>query len=223
MIAIIGDIHGCYYTLQELYEKIIEHTDEIYSVGDLTDRGNFSREVIDFCINRQIKPVIGNHDDLLMRATGLKPPGNETLNFWIKNHFKNGGMKTYQSYIPYFTERDIYSFRSTLEYYKHDKFLLSLPMSYEFEKVHLTHAGVTKLTKDTIWHREKLSKLDKLQVVGHTPNKRYVYKQGWYINIDTGCVYGGKLSAALVDEKTGTVIEFIQQKVHRSDTELNLM
>jgi serine/threonine protein phosphatase 1 len=47
MIAVIGDIHGCFLTLQKLVQKL--KTDfpriTIYSVGDLVDRGNFSYEV----------------------------------------------------------------------------------------------------------------------------------------------------------------------------------
>ena len=87
MIAIIGDIHGCYFTLKELYEKIIEHTNEIYSVGDLIDRGNFSRQVIQFCINNDIKPVLGNHDDMLLRATGVRQISESEQRHWIINHF----------------------------------------------------------------------------------------------------------------------------------------
>ena len=48
MVAVIGDVHGCYYTLKQLVEKIkAKYPDiSIYCVGDLVDRGNFSCEVI---------------------------------------------------------------------------------------------------------------------------------------------------------------------------------
>ena len=52
MIAVIGDIHGCYLTLVELYAQILKkYPDiEIYSVGDLIDRGNKSFEVMEFVL-----------------------------------------------------------------------------------------------------------------------------------------------------------------------------
>lgn len=220
MIAVIGDIHGCCYTLQELCTKIVQHTDEIYSVGDLVDRGNYSREVIDFCISRKIKPVVGNHDDMLMRATGLKDAGIESRRYWIEIHFRNGGRNTYLSYNPSFFDDDVLSFGELLKENGHAEFLLSLPTIYEFENLIITHAGISTLSNETIWHREKLEKLNKLQIVGHTPNKKYKYKPGWFGNIDTGCVYGNKLTAAIVDEKSGTILEFIQQKLNKNDSEL---
>ncbi|KAB2843644.1 MAG: diadenosine tetraphosphatase, partial [Ignavibacterium sp.] len=48
MVAIIGDVHGCYNTLKAIFEKIRKKYPDIiiYCVGDLVDRGNFSAQVI---------------------------------------------------------------------------------------------------------------------------------------------------------------------------------
>ena len=53
MVAVIGDVHGCYFTLTELYQKIqFKYPEvEVYCVGDLIDRGNYSREVVDFIVD----------------------------------------------------------------------------------------------------------------------------------------------------------------------------
>ena len=53
MIAVIGDVHGCYYTLVELYNNIKNKFPniEIYAVGDFIDRGNNSFEVMEFIKN----------------------------------------------------------------------------------------------------------------------------------------------------------------------------
>ncbi len=55
MIAVIGDIHGCFNTLKELVGKVKGKYPgiKIYSVGDLVDRGNFSYEVLDFIVMRR--------------------------------------------------------------------------------------------------------------------------------------------------------------------------
>ena len=61
MIAVIGDIHGCYYTLKELYYKIKNSypSAEIFSVGDLLDRGHYCLETVEFLKEKEIKYWIG--------------------------------------------------------------------------------------------------------------------------------------------------------------------
>ena len=58
---IIGDIHGEVTKLRALVEKA-GAVDEIISVGDLIDRGEDSRAVIEFCISQGIKACKGNHE-----------------------------------------------------------------------------------------------------------------------------------------------------------------
>ena len=57
MVAVIGDIHGCYNTLVKTYDEVkAKYPDiEIFSVGDLVDRGKFSFEVMEFIKSKKIK------------------------------------------------------------------------------------------------------------------------------------------------------------------------
>lgn len=79
-IAIIGDIHGCIDELEELYRKL-EHCslDKIYHAGDLVDRGPDSGAVIDFCIQRNMDGVLGNHEESILnhwrrnKESGFRP------------------------------------------------------------------------------------------------------------------------------------------------------
>ncbi|MEO8666384.1 MAG: metallophosphoesterase, partial [Ignavibacteria bacterium] len=66
-IAIIGDIHGCYHTLTDIFQHL-KNVKEVYSVGDLIDRGKYSKEVVGFCIENSIRAVKGNHEDMMIRA-----------------------------------------------------------------------------------------------------------------------------------------------------------
>ncbi len=61
---IIGDIHGCFYELQCLLDKIGPNKDdEIISVGDFVDRGPSSLEVVKFFRQNQNTVAIkGNHE-----------------------------------------------------------------------------------------------------------------------------------------------------------------
>lgn len=74
-IYAIGDLQGCFFSLQSLLEKVNFNTkqDELWLVGDLINRGVNSLEVIDWCYwhRDNIKIVLGNHD-LHFMAVALK-------------------------------------------------------------------------------------------------------------------------------------------------------
>ena len=47
---IIGDIHGCFLTLQKLVEKIGKN-EVFYSVGDIVDKGPDACKTLDFVMS----------------------------------------------------------------------------------------------------------------------------------------------------------------------------
>lgn len=66
-IAIIGDIHGCIDELQDLLDLLsAERLDAIYHLGDLVDRGPDSGAVVSLLRNRGIFGVMGNHEAKLL-------------------------------------------------------------------------------------------------------------------------------------------------------------
>jgi bis(5'-nucleosyl)-tetraphosphatase (symmetrical) len=71
----IGDIHGCWVTLQRLLERIEwdPERDSLWLVGDLVNRGPSSLEVLRWAYEHRgrLTVVLGNHDlHLLARAVG---------------------------------------------------------------------------------------------------------------------------------------------------------
>ncbi len=73
---VIGDIHGCWQTLQRLLEKIEWNAarDELWLVGDLVNRGPDSLAVLRWAVAHRdrLTAVLGNHDlHLLARACGV--------------------------------------------------------------------------------------------------------------------------------------------------------
>jgi len=85
---IIGDIHGCFSKLQNIYAKIqniIEDEDIIIFLGDYIDRGSDSYNVIEFLISISDKHNIvflkGNHESMLPDALD----NNLFLTEWIQN------------------------------------------------------------------------------------------------------------------------------------------
>ena len=64
--VIIGDIHGSINTFRELLDKLPDDIDQIYTVGDLIDRGAGVKEVVQECLDRNIISVRGNHEDMFL-------------------------------------------------------------------------------------------------------------------------------------------------------------
>jgi bis(5'-nucleosyl)-tetraphosphatase (symmetrical) len=78
---VIGDIHGCWRTLQRLLERIGWDPlhDELWLVGDLVNRGPQSLEVLRWAAGqKRLVATLGNHDlHLLARAEELLCPRPE--------------------------------------------------------------------------------------------------------------------------------------------------
>ena len=99
----IGDVHGCWLTLQRLLESIEwdRERDSLWFVGDLVNRGPSSLEVLRWAYENRgrLTVVLGNHDlHLLARAVGaakarkddtldeiLEAPDREKLLVWLKS------------------------------------------------------------------------------------------------------------------------------------------
>jgi Calcineurin-like phosphoesterase len=212
MIAVIGDIHGCYYTLTDLVKKIKQKYPgiKIYSVGDLVDRGNFSCEVMEFIKDAQIEFTPGNHDYMFMYF--IEQPTSVLGNAWIYN----GSENTTASY-----EGRTEKIRSHIELIK------KYPLFYNLSDCFISHAGISsyyksKLSKNylenldnlddvvdidlanehgILWTRDELINLGKLQIVGHTRmDKVTLDKVNNVAYIDTSAYTGNKLSAVIVEK-----------------------
>ena len=66
---IFGDVHGDASRLVRLLDQAHDYARErgiydldLYSVGDVIDRGPHSALVLDICVDRGVKPVLGNHE-----------------------------------------------------------------------------------------------------------------------------------------------------------------
>lgn len=234
---IIGDVHGCYNELIELLEdlgykiKEVSYDDEnfgfkinhsenrkIIFVGDLVNKGPDSLKVFKLVmsmINQKIAwSVKGNHEvkvENMLKGEKVKP-----------------GSSVEDSAIQLKSETR--SFRNKLE-----DFLEGLPGHSLFDNGNLVvaHAGIkeklqgkkSEIMEEFCIYGEPKDDLDKTKVpvrfhwaknykgkatvvYGHTP----VAKTDWInntINIDTGCAYGGYLTALRYPEK-----ELVSVKAH---------
>jgi len=213
MYYIIGDIHGCYDNLRKLYEMIsysINETDTLIFLGDYIDRGVNSFEVIEFLKilekNHTTVFLRGNHEDMFLSY--LKNQDTSGL------YLYNGGMATLRNY------REKQGYMALPE--KHKDFFNSLLFYYETDEFVAVHAGlrpgiddITEQSEyDLIWIRENFFlssyKWSRLVVFGHTPTQHipggkwgevYFNQEKNIAGIDTGAVYGGKLTCLRLPDR----------------------
>ena len=83
MVWAIGDIQGCYESLQKLLRAVAFDAshDTLWLAGDLVNRGPQSLEVLRFAYahRERVKVVLGNHDLTLLAAYWGIKPSNPTL------------------------------------------------------------------------------------------------------------------------------------------------
>jgi len=201
VIFAIGDIHGCANELRQLLNQLPQDSDTKYVfLGDYVDRGPDSREVIETILELSTRstvvPLLGNHEAMFLDF--LRDPESKAAAMFVLN----GGSATLASYS---NNRDEYSIPDS-----HISFLQSLHVMHETDQNVFVHAGLPQIPLEEIdpeddehfatmlWTRGRFLKTSyewgKVIVHGHTPVRR-VTQWPNRINIDTGCVYDGRLTA----------------------------
>lgn len=195
----IGDIHGCPDELTALLKAIdLDHRDTLIFVGDYVDRGPSAKDVIDVLIelkHHHSRGVFlkGNHEDMMLSFLGL--PGRYGESFLY-----NGGIATLESYG--IDELDDVTDRLP---FTHLDFLQNLETSHLRAPYLFVHAGVHPLrlleeqdAEDMLWIRQEFianpHELGHTVIFGHTPMRDVMLDLPYKIGLDTGLVYGGKLS-----------------------------
>lgn len=198
---VIGDIHGCWLTLQALLKKLPH--DNIILVGDLIDRGPRSREVVDWAVKNKIRATMGNHEHMLLLAhlaraaqaikdqepfsndssfaEAVESHERECFNLW----WRNGGDACLKSYDPHEGKR-----WSECIPYEHIRYIAEMPDYIIEGKLLVSHTGHA-LGADCIdtalWARGyRFPKDDYYRVFGHSVVKGGAFIQDRFANIDTG-------------------------------------
>jgi len=224
---IIGDVHGCFDELHELLEQLgyqitlpedsmssyqITHAEgrRVIFLGDLVDRGPKVPEVLQLVMDAVTSGVAlcipGNHDDKLLR----KLNGRKVQ----LTHGLAGTLAQLEPYPPAFVERVKTFLESLISHYVLDD-----------GKLVVAHAGMkeamqgraSRAVREFALYGETTGETDEfglpirynwaaeyrgraIVVYGHTTTPRPEWLNHT-INIDTGCVFGGELTALRYPEK----------------------
>jgi len=216
-VCVIGDVHGC---LEELFDliKLIEARSvkpiKLYFLGDLIDRGPNTIGVLRFVTSHPwvAGVCLGNHEEKFFRwmkhqekelAGGPKNPIKqyfeypEELSYWLDllaNKIKayiqipdSNYTLVHGGFLP--TMRNLPS-QCLKELSKFDR--LCLRVRYIDENGNMVRFGNEK-PDHSFWTESYDGRFGTV-VYGHQPVDEVVYKNNTF-GIDTGCVFGGKLTA----------------------------
>jgi len=221
-IYAIGDLHGRADLLDALHEPIAEDRARrpaqavlIVYIGDYIDRGPDSAGVVERLADpphdgAERVHLIGNHEDVMRAALRADPAA---MSNWL--HF--GGVATLASYgieprrLAGMTAAQIAEAALEAMPARHRAFFDRLSISHTVGGYFFCHAGVRPGVPlalqdhfDLVWIREPFlfSEADfgKIIVHGHTPAEVPELMPN-RINIDTGAVYGGRLTAVVLEDR----------------------
>lgn len=223
-LDIFGDIHGCYQELTDLLKKlgykwqndipVHQKNRKPVFLGDLTDRGPASLPVIELVhtlvMNGRGFYAPGNHCNKLYRfflgrkvriANGLKTTVAEyhALSPREQKRIRHKFMELYEASPPYLILDDghlVVAHAGIREDYigKYHKKVKTFVLYGDITGEKNPDGSPVRLD----WAKHYRGKA--LIVYGHTPVREVRIINNTY-NIDTGCVFGGKLTALRYPEK----------------------
>jgi serine/threonine protein phosphatase 1 len=210
-VLVVGDVHGCYYTLKSLVSTYWDPTkDQLVLVGDFINKGPNSAKTLRYLLKKKrefpnrVFLIRGNHEQ------------------WFLDCFrKKSRNPAYLKLLEDFNELD----------FKENEvanILRLLPLSWENDSLLISHAGLAidaldpfdiSTPDNVLINRKPLKLLPKFQVIGHTVVRgdKPLYRpkeNAWYI--DTGAWYRSKLSGLRFSEEKQHP-EIIQVEVELKD------
>jgi len=243
-IYLIGDVHGCYYTLLDLIEKIPKNSKIIF-LGDIVDRGKWTSKIIKLIKeNKNYEAILGNHEkEMIKYLEGYKKPEKKLKTTEEKNIENQETEEEFEKKRKGWEERGgkatINSYKNTkcikkdLEYLKKLKYYKIIN-----KKIFLTHGfGLpyykrrdesksqilsNRLNKKHEEDYEDYSNYEIINIFGHCNVKEEIIEDK-YACIDTGVCYGNKLTALRIRDDSGKYIKelknliIIQQELNKKD------
>jgi len=217
MIYAVGDVHGMRDSLERLIRLLpLKSGDRLLFIGDYVDRGPDPFGVVEFLIelsrSQECIFLMGNHEAMFLSFLGWDGP----VYFGGEAFLQNGGDTTLQSY-RYFEQEDEFRLPAS-----HEHFFKELKLYYVEGQYAFVHAGLSRdalrlsdikyaleheRPRSLLWQRTTIDlphNLGVTVVYGHTPmpDMQVRWNLPYSIGIDTGSVYGGRLTALRLPDES---------------------
>lgn len=197
---IVGDVHGCFKEFLALLKKVdySSKTHRLICVGDIINRGPSSLEMLKWVRDNGVEMVRGNHEQSFIKgvkANSFLNPVQKKLKKDMKKNLEK--WLDWMEAIPfYIEEKDFLVVHAGLVPNEHpqysDPHLLMNIRTWDGKGQDI------KSEHNPSWY--SLYKKKKLVIYGHWANQGLNVRENT-IGLDTGCVYGYKLSGLLLPER----------------------
>ena len=193
---VIGDIHGCFDELTDLLELLnLQSDDRVVAVGDLIVKGEKNREVLDLFIDdKRFSSVIGNHDRALRQRWRGEPIRltREQQKASAELETNRERYANYLKSLPYVINL---GFHLVVHAGVRPGVRLKHQMASDLTEIRTMGANPPS-RKGVPWYEVYRGR--KTVLFGHWPAKQ-PRRTARAIGLDTGCVYGGHLTAFIVE------------------------
>jgi serine/threonine protein phosphatase 1 len=198
--VVVGDIHGCFAELMDLTERVgLRPADHLVAIGDAIVKGPQPREVVEFLLDRpNTTCLIGNMEwRLLEEATSKKL--HRLPSAYIET-LEALGTKRWKQCLDRLADWPL-SLDLGEAVAVHAGVRPGVPLDEQrpHDLVHIRHVEVSKENGRPAGSRPwwRLYEGPKLVLFGHTVFPEPLVTP-FAIGLDTGCVYGGHLSACIL-------------------------
>ncbi len=200
----IGDVHGCANEFEELLNALeLQPEDRLIQVGDLINKGPDSHRAIELAREFKVEVILGNHELRLLAARKKKKLS--LLKDYDRPTFEALTSEDWE----FLEAMPKYLYDAKIDtVFVHGGFLPSKPWQTQSIDLITTIQVIDK--KGNAAKRSDAPDAppwadswggSPFVVYGHTPRPNVLERPG-SIGIDTGCVYGGHLTAYIVEDKT---------------------
>lgn len=226
-LIVFGDIHGCFDEMLRLLGRIAPTPDDlVIAAGDIVRKGPEPLRCLELWRDRGYLAVVGNNEEKLLatswwrrlflpagdRAVLRRPDLVQFIESWpvVIDLPEAGATIVHGGLLPHMnlTERDVEAHRADLI-----RLRWLRRTNGSWERVPKGKQQEGDVLWPSVWDGERTV------LYGHTP-LREPRVEPRAIGLDTGCVYGGSLTAAIREEKAWKLVSEPARRAYSSRQEL---
>ena len=196
----VGDVHGCFVEFLSLIDKAQKEQENLRLIllGDIINRGPYSLEMLEWTRAKEVELVRGNHEQIFIDAIKqdlplspalqkLKEDMGNKLNDWVE----------WLSALPYYIEDEAFLavhgglVPGEKPENSNPRLLMNI-RTWDGKGEDIKHKD------NPPWHSFYQGK--KLVLYGHWAKRGLEIRHN-SMGLDSGCVYGGKLSGVILPDR----------------------